>query len=42
MDHLSQKGYDVDSPPLIRAYLAISTGSVKFREAGVKLDSMKP
>ena len=41
-NHLSQKGCDVDSPPRIRAYIAISTGSVKFREASVKLDSMKP
>jgi len=42
MEHLSKKGYDVDSPPLIRAYLAISTGMVKFKEASVKLDGMKP
>ena len=40
MDSLSEKGYDVDSPPLIRAYLAISTRKVKFKEASSILDSM--
>jgi hypothetical protein len=35
---LEDKGYDVGSPPLIRAYLAISTGKVKFREASPQLD----
>ena len=40
MDRLSRMGFDVDSPPLIRTYLAISTGSTRFREAKRKLDSM--
>jgi len=42
MDRLSEMGYDVDSPPLIRTYLAISTGSVRLKEAKRKLDGMKP
>ncbi len=40
MESLSERGYDVDSPPLIRAYLAISTHKVKFREASSILDNM--
>jgi effector-binding domain-containing protein len=38
IEDLEDKGYDVGSPPLIRAYLAISTGKVKFREASPQLD----
>ncbi|MEM0348938.1 MAG: DUF262 domain-containing protein [Candidatus Caldarchaeum sp.] len=30
---LQNRGYDVDAPPLIRAYLAITTGQVKFKPA---------
>ena len=41
MKALYDRGYKIDSPPLIRAYLAISTGVVKFREASPKLDIMK-
>jgi hypothetical protein len=37
---LEDKGYDVDSPALIRAYFAISTGKVKLREASSLLDGM--
>jgi hypothetical protein len=40
IEDLEEKGYDVDSPPLIRAYLAISTGKVKFREASSLLDGL--
>jgi Protein of unknown function DUF262. len=42
MDRLSEMGYDVDSPPLIRTYLAISTGSVRLKDAKRKLDGLKP
>jgi len=42
MDRLSRMGYDVDSPPLIRTYLIISTRSVKFKDAKRKLDGLKP
>jgi hypothetical protein len=42
IEELEEKGYDVDSPPLIRAYLAISTGKVKFREASPLLSEVSP
>ncbi len=33
LSDLQTRGYDVDAPPLIRAYLAIATGQVKFKPA---------
>ncbi|MFZ8858303.1 MAG: GmrSD restriction endonuclease domain-containing protein [Candidatus Caldarchaeales archaeon] len=39
---LIERGYDVDSPPVIRAYLAISTGKVKFKEASQELNKLSP
>lgn len=33
LTRLQNRGYDVDAPPLIRAYLAIATGQVKFKQA---------
>jgi hypothetical protein len=39
---LEKKGYNVDAPPLVRAYLAISTGEIKFKEASQRLGGMSP
>ncbi|MEM2233268.1 MAG: DUF262 domain-containing protein [Nitrososphaerota archaeon] len=33
LNKLQDEGYDVDAPPLIRAYLAIATGQVRFKPA---------
>ncbi|MEM0461211.1 MAG: DUF262 domain-containing protein [Candidatus Caldarchaeum sp.] len=38
LNRLQNRGYDVDAPPLIRAYLAISTGQIKFKQALAELE----
>ncbi|MEM0443735.1 MAG: DUF262 domain-containing protein [Candidatus Caldarchaeum sp.] len=38
LDELAKNDYDVNSPPLIRTYMAISTGETRFREAKEKLE----